>query len=527
MRIAAILFVTLLFISCSTTKKEVAEVTPLKAQRTVASELIEPVSPEDAAINPDVYPYRVSMVPNQEMKILNNGSAALWARIDMARRAQKSIEVEYFIFNADMTGRILTKELVKAAERGVKVRIMVDKSIAVFVLNEFYAHILKQKNVEVRYYNTASTLMLSTVQFRNHRKLMVMDGVEAITGGRNIADEYFNLSEKFNFLDRDIWVKGDIVKAMKDSFDLYWNSDIVKHPKKVKEPRFTQTSGDSYWEQEEHYKEALKKYQDALKKAEDLIMHNPQDEVALTYLESYGAKVLNETPAYNCPEASFATDREGGSFIKRIQFKRYHDTYRLLRKEISEWIGFVDKEVILDSPYFLNNRNSLSIIDYLFKKNKKITIFTNSLASTDAIYVSAVFNEEVKKFTPNELFNAYIYKGTSSGEDEYMNEAIKNARWGTHSKTIVFSDDAFMVGTFNIDNRSNYYNTEMGLFCKGSKELTKMVRDNIETRLKNAKKLGKDGKPEDGSPLLEGNSGGRKFLYHFLQIPSALLQFLL
>ena len=183
--------------------------------------------------------------------------------------------------------------------------------------------------------------------------------------------------------------------------------------------------------------------------------------------------------------------------------------------------------MILDSPYFLNNRNSISIIDYLFKNNKKITIFTNSLASTDAIYVSAVFNEEVKKFTPNELFSAYIYKGTNSGEDEYISDEVKNARWGTHSKTIVFSDDAFMVGTFNIDNRSNFYNTEMGLFCKGSPELTKMVRDNIEIRMKNAKRLGKDGKPEDGTPLLESNSGGRKLMYHLLQIPSALLQFLL
>lgn len=527
MRIAILLLIASLFISCSTAKKEIAEVTPLKATRNVASELVEPVSPEDANINPDVYPYRVSMVPNQEMKILSNGTAALWARIDMIRRAQQSIEVEYFIFNADIAGRLLTKELVKAAERGVKVRVMVDKSIAVFVLNEFYAFILKQKNVEVRYYNTASSLMLSTVQFRNHRKLIVMDGIEAITGGRNIADEYFNLSDKFNFLDRDVWVKGEIVKPMRDSFNLYWDSDIVKKPRKVRAPVKSYTGGENQWEQEEKYKDDLKRYQESLKKAEALITSRPEDEKALAFLESYGAKVYNETPAYICPQASFATDREGGSFIKRIQFKRYHDTYRLLRKEIAQWIGFVDKEVILDSPYFLNNRNSISIIDYLFKNNKKITIFTNSLASTDAIYVSAVFNEEVKKFTPNELFSAYIYKGTNSGEDEYISDEVKNARWGTHSKTIVFSDDAFMVGTFNIDNRSNFYNTEMGLFCKGSPELTKMVRDNIEIRMKNAKRLGKDGKPEDGTPLLDSNSGGRKLMYHLLQIPSALLQFLL
>lgn len=516
MKIFILFTILMITLGCSTHQSQ----TP-PAMRTVASS-----TDEDEVINPDIYPYRVSLATKHEMRILNNGTAAFYARIDMIRRAKETLELEYFIFNPDTAGRIIIKELVKAAERGVKVRLLIDKSLAVFVLNEFYAKVMREHKIEVRYYNTASSIWLSTIQFRNHRKLIVRDGEEAITGGRNIADEYFNLSEKFNFLDRDVWVKGEIVKAMRDSFNLYWDSDIVKNPKEVKEPQPPFIGGENQAEEERNYEYALKKYREAVEKAKELVMDRAEDNEALQFAMTYGEKQFNENPAYECPEVSFATDREGATFIKRLRSRNYHKNYRLLRKEIAEWMSNIQDEIILDSPYFLNDRNSLTIVDDLFANKKRITIHTNSLASTDAIYVSAVFNEEVKKFTGNELFNAYIYKGTFSGESEVQNEKIRNAQWGTHSKTIVFSDSAFMIGTFNIDNRSNFYNTEMALFCKGSPELTKQVKDNILLRMKNAKHLNKEGKPDDGSDILEGNSKMKKMLYYLLKIPSAITQFL-
>lgn len=492
----------------------------------IATLLVSGLSYAQSAPEVDLYPYRMTSVDKNEMQIINTGIAAFYARIDMIRRATTSLELEYFIFNPDSAGRIIARELVKAAERGVKVRLLVDKSSAVFKLDEYYAQVLNQNNVEIRYYNAASIIQLSSMQFRNHRKLIVRDGVEAITGGRNIADEYFNLSTTFNFLDRDVWVEGEVVKAMKDTFDLYWKSDIVEIPKKVEEP-YRKDINDETLTSENDYKYALDRHKKRIKAAEELIGENEGDNKILNFALGYGKEALLTTNKYNCPEAVFATDREGGSFLERIHSKSYKQNYRLLRQVILNEMKKVEDEVILDSPYFLTDANSRNEASELLGNNKKITILTNSLNSTDAVYVSTVFSDTVKKYTPNDNFNAYIYRGTFSGESEVISDEVRNSNWGTHSKTIIFNNNSFMVGTFNIDNRSSFYNTEMALFCNGSPELTKDVMDNIKVRIKNSRHLNKKGMPDDGTPLLEGTSMGKKIMYFMLKIPASIAQFLL
>lgn len=485
----------------------------------------------DGSINEELYPYRHNLKENHSMQILNSGIGSLWARVDMIRRAQETLELEYFIFNTDLASRIIMRELITAAKRNVKVRLLVDKSAAVFVLDEYYAHALRRKNVEVRYYNAASIIQISTVQFRNHRKMISRDGVEAITGGRNIADEYFDLSETFNFLDRDIWVEGSIVKTMVDSFDKFWESDIVEIPSRPKKP--IKFAGDKIVSKDERrkravqHKERVRRHKSRIRESISIYKATKKEKEALRYTESYGKKALASTEKSTCPHVGFATDREGGDFAKRVSSQNYHDNYRLLRKEIANWMKLTDTEITLDSPYFLNNSRSREALENLLNNGIKVNILTNSLGSTDAIYVSTVFAEEVREYTPLDLFSAYIYTGHFSNESEVMNEEIRDAVWGTHSKTIVFNDDAFMVGTFNIDNRSSFYNTEMALFCKQSKPLRDDVMNNIDFRMKASKKLGKNGRPEDGSKLLANSSLTKKLLYFFLKVPASLLKFLL
>lgn len=478
----------------------------------------------------DIYPYRSTIKGTENpMRVINAGSAALYARVDMIRRATKTLELEYFIFNPDTSGKIILTELAAAAKRGVKVRILVDKSMAVFALDEYYAKILKENNIDVKYYNPAPALKLSSVQFRNHRKLIVRDGEEAITGGRNIGDEYFDLSENFNFLDRDASIEGPTVKAMEESFDNFWKSAIVETPKTITAPTKT-VSGDPKMagRDESYYKAQLAEHKKRVKLAEETMILNDKDKRALTFIETAGKAALLKNKKVNCPEVAFATDREGASFKERLKSEHYHDNYRLLRKEIAKWMdNKIEDEVILDSPYFLNNSKSRKIAEDLLAANKKITILTNSLGSTDAVYVSTVFSDEVKKFTPNSNFSAYTYKGGFSDETEVISDAVKNSTWGTHSKTAVFNKNSFMIGTFNIDNRSNFYNTEMALFCSGSEELTKDVLDNIKLRMGKSYHLNTEGTPDDCSSILTGASTSKKLLFYLIKIPSNLLAFLL
>src|SRR5205814_1815125 len=120
------------------------------------------------------------------------------------------LELEYYVFNPDRSGRLVLQALMKKAKEGVKIRILVDYYTYGERpgLNRYFHEALAKHGVELRYFNAASLLELWKVGFRNHRKLLVVDNEEMLTGGRNISDFYFGMDAHVNYLDRDIWIKG-------------------------------------------------------------------------------------------------------------------------------------------------------------------------------------------------------------------------------------------------------------------------------------------------------------------------------
>ncbi|WP_408096555.1 phospholipase D-like domain-containing protein [Peredibacter sp. HCB2-198] len=493
----------------------------------VTVDLTQPTVPEEAPISamraPDVPPYRKHSTEKHQMRIINSGMGSLYARVDMIRRAEKSIDLESYIFNDDKAGKIILKELAAAAQRGVKVRLLVDNFFGVFKMDEFYAQELKKKGIDVRYYNTYPLVALSTFQSRNHRKLMVTDGKEAITGGRNIADEYFDLSEKYNFLDRDVTVEGEIVKTMDESFEKYWNSDMTKEPGPPREPRES-----DYTDNDFQYRIDRDRYRAKLAKAAKLLDADPEHDRILKFMEEEGKQMFLSHEKRDCPEVAFATDKEAGGFVARLRRGNYDQEYRHLRREIMSWMDQKAKdEVIFDTPYFLANTVSDKISQFLKETRTKITVMTNSLASSDAVPVVTVFSDHVTNYTTYPDFKAYVYKGNYNNETKLIDDKVKNSTWGTHSKTTVFSDESFMIGSFNMDNRSSYYNSELAVFCSGSKELTKDVRNNIEERMGNSHKLDSNGDMEVCEDEALSISPLKKALYWLLKVPSHLMQHLL
>jgi len=194
-------------------------------------------------------------------------------------------------------------------------------------------------------------------------------------------------------------------------------------------------------------------------------------------------------------------------------------------------VNDVQDEIIISSPYFINNANTWELMDDLLKRKVKMTIYTNSLASTDAIYVAANFYKSV--FVWQALGVApYVNSGKWIDEGETISKEVKNAKWGTHSKTQVYDDDEIMIGTYNIDNRSNFYNSEMALFCKGNYELVEEVRNSILGRAKEGYLISSVGTAVDknGKKVsVYGASAGLKSKLAMLAIflPSWLLKFLL
>lgn len=472
----------------------------------------------------DIYPYRVNIAKDHEMMILNSGIASLKLRLDMIARAKRSIELEYFIFNSDRAGRLVLQALAnkmeekRTAKEKFSVRILVDKSIAVFELDRYFADALKKYGIELRYYNPSPIFAISSVQYRNHRKVIIIDGVEALTGGRNIADEYFDLSEDFNFLDRDIWVKGEIVEAIRESFNRYWNSKIVEIPRNIKKSALR-----AFFRS----KKKRLKHKEKLALAEDTLLQNEEDREVLRLINRLGGDILQERSSAICSQVGFASDKEGAKFRHRWNSKKYHRKYRHLRQEIAERLEHVKNRVTIDSPYFILNERSLKTLKRLLDEKKSVTILTNSLGSTDAILIATVFNSEIIEWVVEDKFNAYVYSGQWSEETSHIPDYAEKAAWGTHSKTFVIDDDKIIVGTYNVDNRSSFYNTEMALFCDNNKALADEVMANIHKRMKKSYRLNEKGVPDNGESLLQDNSVLKQFLYYFLKIPGYIFKHLL
>ena len=161
---------------------------------------------------------------------IDQGAASFQRRLELIASARKSIALEFFIYDVDEASRLLTQALIGKAREGVQVRILVDFSAPVFKLKPAYARLLGQAGVKVRYYNTSALYRLVSIQHRSHRKLLIIDEETVLTGGRNIANDYFDLSDRYNFLDSDLEVSGPIVKTVLQSFDIYWNSRLATEP---------------------------------------------------------------------------------------------------------------------------------------------------------------------------------------------------------------------------------------------------------------------------------------------------------
>lgn len=412
------------------------------------------------------YPFHAEQGGN-EVLFVDDGITAFEARLEMIRRAKRTIEVEYFIYNVDTAGRIFSKELVEAAARGVRVRVLIDKSEPIFVFNEYYAKEMKARGVEVRYYNAAALWRVSTIQFRDHRKLLVIDDEEAVTGGRNIADEYFDMNHEFNFDDADVFVRGPVARAMRDSFDLFWTNHLSEHPKV---PRASVI-------------DPFHKYAKGTRAAREFFGTTTALETEANARLMAAASPLAARTYAPCETTTFATDAPGADFIQRLKHD-FVDTHRYLRKTLFDKISAVDQRIVVDSPYIIDSSATDEMTRILEKNGAQIDLYTNSLGSTDATYVAANMYLGLKRWRAKGM-NVWLHDGKFLGYPGAP-KYVRDARSGTHSKVQVYQTHAYsevMVGTYNVDHRSNYYNAEMALFCRGSDAFTADVLRSIELRM--------------------------------------------
>ncbi|WP_127716326.1 phosphatidylserine/phosphatidylglycerophosphate/cardiolipin synthase family protein [Halobacteriovorax sp. HLS] len=381
---------------------------------------------------------------------LNEGPLSLAKRLEIIESAKNSIELEFFIYDLDFASQLITKALIKKAQEGVRVRMLIDFSLPVFKLKPIYASFLKERGVEVKYYNTSELYKIFSVQHRSHRKLLIVDDIKVITGGRNISNDYFNLSQNYNFLDSDIYLEGEISKSIRESFDVYWNSKLAED------------SGLT-----------SKVTNEELQKAKAFINISETDKALDENVNILKKDILKNEESFACNDITFVTDLPGVS----LENRRVYKTLEVLLQK-------TEARVFAESPYFVLRKDGLDLLQKMDSRNINLTVLTNGLYSTDAYYtISALYN--VLDDLENTKINLFSYNGKRPAI-KYELPVENSTRWGTHSKRAIIDSDTFVIGTYNIDPRSANLNSELIIVCKGNVELVEHTMSDMSARVKNS-----------------------------------------
>lgn len=371
--------------------------------------------------------------------LLDVGFDSLAARLKLIEEAKASIELEFFIYELDEASRLISQALARKAAQGVKVRILVDFAMPVFKLAPQVARSLEAAGVQVRYYNTLGIARFFAMQHRTHRKLLVVDRKKAIIGGRNIGNDYFDLSTHYNFLDSDLLIQGPIAAAIVDSFELYWASDWVTHPQDIA---------------------------DAADAPPVNLLGNrtPVEEAIGAELSRHTAQPRFST----CRDIQFVTDYPGSGVERRKVYPA-----------IASLVGEAKRHIVVESPYLVLREDGIALMQGVLQRGVTLQFLTNTLQSTDAFYAVASLADSLDRL---QLANLEVW-GYDGRPLKQNDRQPASARWGVHAKRAVFDDRTVVIGTYNIDPRSANLNSELIVVCRDNPELAAAMGASLKARL--------------------------------------------
>lgn len=407
--------------------------------------------------------------------VLEKGEESLLARGWMAEQAKKSIEVQYFIWSTDNIGILAAEALLRAAERGVQVRVIVD-DLLIDAPDETMLGLAGHPNIHIKIYNPKHSVGVSlwkrllnivrefrSANQRMHDKTFVVDGVAAVTGGRNMADEYFDYNHTYNFRDRDILMLGPAAAEVKASFERFWQSELTIYVEDLLE-----------------HEEAGLVQKDWTGLYEDLHRYarNPEN------YEPEVAESLHAIPRF-FPGLRKALVWDDVEFISDIPGKNSSEGLggggRASRRLV-EILGSADKKITIQSPYLVVPNGGIELFTALGKRGVQVRVSTNSLASTDNLQAFSGYSKQREDILRAGV-EVYEYRPTPQIQKELIERYERIARelpvFAIHAKTMVVDSEYLFIGTFNFDPRSLNLNTEVGVLIHNP-QLAAQVEQSIE-----------------------------------------------
>jgi putative cardiolipin synthase len=406
-------------------------------------------------------------------RLMPLGLFSLDTRVQLARRAEVSLDVQYYHFENDETGRWLLRALRDAAERGVRVRLLID-DFYTGGQDELFLAFAAHKNVEVRLFNpfcclreqgqnlrfAASVGDWKRVNHRMHNKLFVADGAMAVIGGRNVANE--------NFIDVDAFTVGFVVEPLQALFDRYWNADAV-YPLQV--VTRSELSAEALRRKFEEWTGPQQTPPPPPLPSTDLLGYGPIAEdlddgkLGLIWAEAY---VFADHP-----DKPF--DGEAGGEL--LETSVTYNVFEALRK--------AKTELVLSSPYLVPGKDGMDLMRELRARNVRIMAMTNSLGSTDEPIVHIGYN---KYREPMLALGVELYEISSSRikRNKRLHLFGSSALGRLHAKLAVVDRKTLFVGSMNLDPRSATVNTELGAVIDSPQLAREMIRIIDVDRLQSA-----------------------------------------
>ena len=413
-------------------------------------------------------------------RLMPLGPFSLDTRIELARRAEVSLDVQYYHLENDETGRWLLRAMRDAAERGVRVRLLVDD----FYLggqDDLFLSFAAHKNVEVRIFNpfcclremgkgarfAASVGDWKRVNHRMHNKLFVADGAMAVIGGRNVANEYYLRSKDDNFIDIDAFAVGFIVAPAQALFDRYWNANAV-YP--IHAVTRSALSSEGLRQKFELDTGSEKTPPPGSLPATDLLGYSPIAKDLAT-----GRLSLIWAYAYifaDHPDKPF--DGQAGGDL--LETSVTYNVFEALRKARTE--------VVVSSPYLVPGKDGMALIRELRERNVNVVMMTNSLGATDEPVVHLGYYDYRD---PMLDLGVELYEISSSRIKRTMRKNLLGTSLGRlHAKLAVVDRKTIFVGSMNLDPRSATINTELGAVIASPELASEVLRVIDSDRLQSA-----------------------------------------
>ena len=398
--------------------------------------------------------------PHSGIRLLADPSEALQSRLHMAALATTTLDIQYYLWQSDNSGLALTHEVLQAADRGVRVRILLD-DIYHSGRDSAYQTLDAHPNVEVRLFNPMGNrgaakqanyaFKKSNFNYRMHNKIFLVDGVAAVLGGRNIGDEYFGQDPSFNFQDMDAIALGEVAAEAGEAFDLFWNAELAfpvtalnGNPEEM--PTAAQTA--------------------TLAEARKRVTPPGEEDTAVAteaWLSALSTELLWTNARVIVDRPDRGTEQPDSAFMALIEDPS-------LRPE---------KSMVIQTAYLIPNGPTMGNIEAIGAQGASMKILTNSAQSNNHNSVHAFYVPYRKRLIEAGV-DLYEVQGNGSLAG-YLDRVGEDGRAGLHTKSMVFDERVSIIGSYNMDPRSRVWNSEIALVVDdagfAAEVLAEMARD--------------------------------------------------